>query len=350
MAQAFDGVVVEVDLGNDRTALFEGLRVRREAVVLRGDGDFAGFEIFDGLVAAAVAELELESGSAEGVRQHLVAEADAEDWVVRDEAGDGLVDVGQGGGIAGAVGEEHAVGVVGLDLLGGGGGGENLHVEAVVDKLAEDAVLRAEIKGGDCETFGRRVGQAEGGADGDVDGVVVGGVGRAPDVGGLASGVLDVVTAGHVVPGLGLGDGVGIGERERGEAALEGAFDAEFFGERAGVDFADAGDAVFGEVGVEGGLAAPVADDGGEFADDEAAGLGRGGLGVLVVDAVVADHRRGHGDDLAEVGGIGDDFLVAGHRRVENALARNGGGGAKSAAVKHRTIFEGEDCGLERGH
>src|SRR5690606_37273234 len=72
--------------------------------------------------------------------------------------------------------------------------------------------------------------------------------------------------------------------------------------------------------------------------------------GVLVVDAVVADHRRGESDDLTEIGGIGDDLLITGHGRIEDALAGDGGVGAKGAAVVDGTVFEGEEGGLRGGH
>ena len=42
---------------------------------------------------------------------------------------------------------------------------------------------------------------------------------------------------------------------------------------------------------------------------------------VFAVDAVVADQRIGHADDLPGVGRIGEHFLITGHRRVEDHLA-----------------------------
>ena len=48
-------------------------------MVLAGDFDLAGLEILDGVVGAAVAELELLGLGAERQRENLVAEADAED-------------------------------------------------------------------------------------------------------------------------------------------------------------------------------------------------------------------------------------------------------------------------------
>ena len=73
---------------------------------------------------------------------------------------------------------------------------------------------------------------------------------------------------------------------------------------------------------------AEIGIDGGEFLDDEAFDLGPGGFVVgLIGDAVVADLGIGHGDDLAVVGGVGEDFLVSGEGGVEDDFADGGSGG-----------------------
>src|SRR3954452_5176867 len=58
----------------------------REAVVLRGDLDAAGLEVLDGVVAAAMAEGQLEGLQADRPAQQLMAEADAERRALADEA------------------------------------------------------------------------------------------------------------------------------------------------------------------------------------------------------------------------------------------------------------------------
>ena len=65
-------------------------------------------------------------------------------------------------------------------------------------------------------------------------------------------------------------------------------------------------------------------------------------LDVLGVDAVVADQRVGHRDDLAAVGGIGEDLLVAGHGGVEADLAVDLSLGAEGLAGVDRAVFQGE--------
>ena len=64
-AETFEGVVVEVDVRQLDVLVFERVYVNAEAVVLRGYLDLAGIEIFDGVICAAVAELELVCFSAE---------------------------------------------------------------------------------------------------------------------------------------------------------------------------------------------------------------------------------------------------------------------------------------------
>ena len=173
MAQAFDGVVVEVDLGDLGAVFLEAGGVGGETVVLGGDGDFAGLEVFHRLVAAAVTEFEFKRRAAEGVREHLVAEADAENGVIGNQLRHGLVDVAQGGGIAGAVGEEYRVDFMLADFFGAGRGGEHVDVETVAHEFAKNGVLRAEIEGGDLEALRRWRRGLKRGADGEVSGVVV---------------------------------------------------------------------------------------------------------------------------------------------------------------------------------
>ena len=70
------------------------------------------------MVGAAVAEGQLEGLEADRAAEQLVAEADAEDRPLADQLADGLDDVVERGRVAGAVGEEDDVGVLGEDLLG----------------------------------------------------------------------------------------------------------------------------------------------------------------------------------------------------------------------------------------
>jgi len=50
--------------------------------------------------------------------------------------------------------------------------------------------------------------------------------------------------------------------------------------------------------------------------------VGPPGFDVLVVDTIIADERVSHGDDLALVGGVREDFLVTGHGSIEAHFAQ----------------------------
>ena len=77
VAKTFDGLVVEV-YSIDNNVGGQRFGVNSETVVLGGDFDFAGFQIFDRLVAAAMTKFEFERFAAKGLRQNLKPKADAE--------------------------------------------------------------------------------------------------------------------------------------------------------------------------------------------------------------------------------------------------------------------------------
>ena len=79
MAQALDGVVVEVDV-TDLYFLRQRVGIDRVAVVLSGDMHEACLQVLDGVVSAAMTEFELERAAAYCAPDDLIAEADAEDW------------------------------------------------------------------------------------------------------------------------------------------------------------------------------------------------------------------------------------------------------------------------------
>jgi hypothetical protein len=62
-------------------------------------------------------------------------------------------------------------------------------------------------------------------------------------------------------------------------------------------------------------------------------------LDILVVDAGIADMREGECDDLAGIRGIGEDLLIAGHRRVEADFANGRTRGPKPKALQHHAII-----------
>ena len=55
--------------------------------------------------------------------------------------------------------------------------------------------------------------------------------------------------------------------------------------------------------------------------------------------------REGEGDELAGIGRIGQDLLIAGHCGVEADLAHGVAFGAEAEAFQHRSIGEHEERG-----
>ena len=84
-----------------------------EAVVLAGDLGAAGGQVLDRVVGAVVAERQLVGLEADGAAEQLVAEADPVDGQLADQLAHGRDDVVERRRVAGAVGQEDRVGIVG---------------------------------------------------------------------------------------------------------------------------------------------------------------------------------------------------------------------------------------------
>ncbi len=321
-------------------------------MILGSDLDPTGLEVLDGLIAAAVSELEFEGLSAEGLPEKLVSQADPEHRYTRiNQATDLAHDGSKGGGIARSVGKEDAGGFAGEDIRGGRVGGNNADAEAVLSQATQDVVFDPEIVGDNGDVGGRK-GQSEVAWEG-VGGAAALGEAECPAVGisgipvkGFGMGYLtDVIAASHGAPGAGAGDGFFGVKSFGGEGAGHGAVDAEAADEGAGIDALDAWDTVLGEVRGEILIGAPIGDDRAEFADDEPGGMGSEGFHIDLVDAVIADLRIGHGDDLPAVGGVGEDLLITGHGSVEAHFTDGGGSGTKGFSVEDGAIGKGENGG-----
>ena len=176
--------------------------------------------------------------------------------------------------------------------------------------------------------------------------------------------ILGEVEAFEPAPGLGfrlqhldIEDALGI----MGDHRVRHAVLADPGGQRARVDAAEADDAARLQPGVEmlGGAVVRRFGDVGleDDADRAVAGRRRQILDIFVIGADIADMREGEGDDLAEIGGVGQDLLVAGQRRVEDNLGLDLAGGADALAFDDGAVGENEqggrlfDCpGCCRGH
>lgn len=271
----------------------------------------------------------------------LVPEADAKGGVMVDEFAHGGVGVGDGGGIAGTVRKEETLGLEFADGLGGGIGGEDVDVEAVLLEAAIDGVFGAKVEGGNFEALWGDGGGVDIGADNGkgITGLAAGG----PIVGGGGGDFLDEVDSHESAEIAGFGNGFLVTEAFGAEAGVEGTGDAEFFGDGTGIDAFEAGDARFGEVILYGLVAPPITGEGADLTHYEAADLGAVGFNILGANTVVPDLDGGHGDDLGEIGGIGQDLLITGHAGVETGLSGLGGGGSEGPSAKNCAVFKCEN-------
>ncbi len=284
---------------------------------------------------------------AECETQHLVAEADAE----HGQAGvDQLLDLrhgvgARGRGVAGAVGQEYAVRLALQDLLGAGLGGHHRDLAARRGEAAQDVALEPIIDGDDMQL-----------------GLLLPPVALAPSPAHLIPGVAlprrhlgNEVHADESRPGFGFGlelFEVELGRRLVRDHPVGHALVADARGQRARVDAAERDDPPRLEPLVEL-LHRPVVGGVGHIRAQHAAAHARahgeiGGLGVLPVGADVADVGEGEGDDLAGVGGIGQDLLVAGHGGVEAHLAGGGAGGAQPVAGDDGAVRQHQPAGQRR--
>ncbi len=170
-----------------------------------------------------------------------------------------------------------------------------------------------------------------------------GGVGAGVDV-GLGAGHLGGARAAlHAGPGVDAFAQRPLAAAIGGDGALHRAPGAQVANQRAGVDAFEAGYAVPVEVVVQRSGAAPGRGRARQRPNHEARDPDLAALGIFVIDPRVADVRRRHGDDLLGIRRIGQDFLVAGHRGVEDGFADPSGGGTERPTGEAPAVFEDQD-------
>ena len=97
--------------------------------------------------------------------------------------------------------------------------------------------------------------------------------------------------------------------------------------------------------GLQGPAAPPVARKILILPDDQPLQVDAPGFHVLVVDPRVADQGIGHGHHLALVGGVGEDFLVAGHAGVEDHLPQDLSPSGEGKALENVPVLKDQQRG-----
>ena len=91
-------------------------------------------------------------------------------------------------------------------------------------------------------------------------------------------------------------------------------------------------------------LRAPVGAHARKLADDQALNIRACGFVIFGVRAVIADFRISENDDLAGIGRIGKDFLIAGDGSIKNYFPVTFAFGAVAFASEDSAVFQRKDC------
>ena len=221
----------------------------------------------------------------------------------------------------------------------------DLHPEPALAQPAEDVVFQPEIIGDN-----RDVRRSKGIANvARVAGRVAANefeIGALPVVGipkeRLAMRHLfDVIDPHQPFPRLRSGHRFSLGQFPGRNDPFQRPANAKPFGQGPRVHALDARHAVFLQIFRQGKIRPPVAHNGRQFANDKARHVRLPRFHVLPVHSVIANQRISHRDDLAFVGRVGENFLVARHGGVETNFTAGRRLGAETCAVKNGTVFEG---------
>ena len=134
-----------------------------------------------------------------------------------------------------------------------------------------------------------------------------------------------------------------------GDGRLLCAMVAQMHGQGAGIDALDGNDAVFLQKLWQALLGCPVAWLVAHVVDDKTTQVQDVSLHDRRIDAVVAYLRIGQRDNLAGVTWIGNNLLVAGHRRVKNNLAEGLSASTTAPPLEGCSVFENKQRARLRG-
>ena len=290
------------------------------------------------MVRAVVTELHLDRLCAGGEPEQLMAQADTEH---RDTRGQECADRRDGViarlGIAWAVREENAIRIHGQDVCSRCLRGHHGDAAAVVGQHAQNVALHAVVVRDHMQTtaLSRRTR------------AFTHPVGSFVPLVGLAGG--DYLRQVHSLEaGERTGRGYGRVHVDRlagHDATGLRAFAAQYARQAAGVDIGDRHRIAPLEEVAERLRRTPARMQRRQIADHETGSVDASGFHVLRRGAVVANMGIRQGHDLTGVRRVGQDFLIAGHGRVEHDFTDRLAIGANGNTFKYRAIFEGKYSG-----
>ncbi len=337
VAQALQRVVVQVDVRQVDFALLQRVGIDGEVVIVRGDLDLAGLHLLHRMIAAVMSELQLVSLAAQRQPDQLMPQTDSEDRNLAHQIANTFLRVSDRLGIAGPVGEKHAVRLQREHIFRAGSGRHNCHPAAFAHQTAKNVVLDP-IVIGDHMMFRRRVFHAD-----NLCRLV-----RAhtliPLIDVARGDFLRQVRAIHLGDRARLRDQLlGVDLQRRDDSAHDSVV-AQMPNQGARVDLAQHRNLVALQIFFRNFLRAPVRADPRELAHDQAFDIRPRGFVVVRVGAVIADFRIGENYDLSGVGGVGEDFLIARDGGVKNNFPVTFTFCSVAFAVEDPSIFQRKDC------
>ena len=316
--------------------------IDRKAVVLARDHHPPGPQVLHRVIGPVVPELHLDGTRPARQPQQLVSQTDAEERDAGLQQGtDGVDRIVTGLRITGTVGEEDAIRSVGQHRVRRSTGRNHRYPATARDQHPQDVAFDAEVVGDDVVgLFALMIVVAMRQAPHPL----------GPDIGIGGAGVLGQVHSLEPRKGTRRGQCRGLVDPlPRHQTATLGPLLAQDAGQPAGIDPGDANHPLAEQVGIQP-LAHPeVARQQRQVSDDEPGRLDGRGLLVLRVHTDIANVRIGQGDQLAQVGRIGQDLLITAHGGIENDFANARTIGADRDTPEDGTVFQDQNCGLFQG-
>ena len=332
--------IKERNMGFDDT-LWKRLTVDGKAVIHRSDFHLAGFKVLDRVVGPVMTVVHLDRFGAQCQRKHLVAKTNSEDRQIRgvEDRADHWDRIGACcGWIAGTVGQENAIGIMGQNLLGRGGCRKDSHVATRRGEAAQNIALGAIVEGDNLETRFCSICVT---------------LGPCPPlfiplIGLRAGHFAGQIKAFEAAEGAGAGDqifDVKIAVGIMGQGCVRGALLPDRAGQAARVNAADTDAAALAQPFSQFLRRAPVRWFRRVPFDNHALGHRFGAFVIFGGDAGIADMREGESHDLTGIRGVGHDLLIAGHCGIETQFGHLGAGGAEPLSVKNRSISQSHASG-----
>ena len=125
-----------------------------------------------------------------------------------------------------------------------------------------------------------------------------------------------------------------------GNGGIHDALVTDQLGNAARIHAADAADPLLTKEGVHIHLGAEVGGLGAVLPDHNGARVDVRTLTVLIAYAVVSEHGKGEGDELAPIARVSQALGAAGHARGEYKLSHARAGRAKPLSFEHHAVFK----------